>query len=141
MPADHDHRHHIGAAPRLGAPRDAVSLTTLGDALQRLGFVQADPIRAPARAQDLILRHRVQGYRAGDLDRAFHAWGWRRISSTPMASCQAGRATCCTRAPTWKAPPASMPPRALPPRCWISCGSAAPPTRATWRSASAGNAR
>lgn len=43
----------------------------LADALQRLGFVQADPIRAPARAQDLILRHRVRGYRVGDLDRAF----------------------------------------------------------------------
>ncbi len=45
--------------------------TTLADAVQRLGFVQADPIRAPARAQDLILRHRVSGYRAGDLERSF----------------------------------------------------------------------
>jgi uncharacterized protein YcaQ len=36
-----------------------------------MGFVQADPIRAPARAQDLILRHRVTGYRAGDLERRF----------------------------------------------------------------------
>ena len=43
----------------------------LGDAIATLGFVQADPIRAPARAQDLILRHRVEGYRAGDLDRDF----------------------------------------------------------------------
>jgi len=33
--------------------------------------VQADPIRAPARAQDLILRHRVKGYRAGDLERRY----------------------------------------------------------------------
>ena len=39
--------------------------------MARLGFVQADPIRAPARAQDLILRHRVTGYRAGDLERRF----------------------------------------------------------------------
>lgn len=38
------------------------------DAIHQLGFVQADPIRSPARAQDLILRHRVAGYRAGDLD-------------------------------------------------------------------------
>ena len=45
--------------------------TTLAGAVERLGFVQADPIRAPARAQDLILRHRVVGYRAGDLDRGF----------------------------------------------------------------------
>ena len=49
--------------------------TTLTDALRRLGFVQADPIRAPARAQDLILRHRVRGYRAGDLDRGFARLG------------------------------------------------------------------
>ena len=36
-----------------------------------MGFVQADPIRAPARAQDLILRHRVQDYKAGDLERRY----------------------------------------------------------------------
>jgi uncharacterized protein len=40
-------------------------------AIDRLGFVQADPIRAPARAQDLALRHRVADYRAGDLDRSY----------------------------------------------------------------------
>jgi uncharacterized protein YcaQ len=40
-------------------------------ALHRLGFVQADPIRAPARAQDLILRHRVKDYRGGDLERRY----------------------------------------------------------------------
>jgi uncharacterized protein YcaQ len=39
--------------------------------LQKFGFVQADPIRAPARAQDLILRHRVKNYRAGDLERLY----------------------------------------------------------------------
>ncbi len=49
--------------------------TTLADAVNRLGFVQADPIRAPARAQDLILRHRVSGYRAGDLERGFARLG------------------------------------------------------------------
>jgi len=43
----------------------------LGRAVAALGFVQADPIRAPARAQDLILRLRVKDYRAGDLERAF----------------------------------------------------------------------
>lgn len=47
--------------------------STLADALGQLGFVQADPIRAPARAQDLILRQRVRGYRVGDLDRAFQS--------------------------------------------------------------------
>jgi uncharacterized protein YcaQ len=45
--------------------------TTLKAAIQRMGFVQADPIRSPARAQDLILRHRVKGYRAGDLERRY----------------------------------------------------------------------
>lgn len=45
--------------------------TTLNRALQRIGFVQADPIRAPARAQDLILRHRVDNYRSDDLERRY----------------------------------------------------------------------
>jgi uncharacterized protein len=43
----------------------------LAAAVQMLRFVQVDPIRAPARAQDLILRHRVKGYRVGDLDARF----------------------------------------------------------------------
>ena len=45
--------------------------TTLQRAIDTLGFVQADPIRAPARAQDLTLRHRVANYRAGDLERRY----------------------------------------------------------------------
>jgi len=45
--------------------------TTLKRAIHRMGFVQADPIRAPARAQDLILRQRVKDYRAGDLERRY----------------------------------------------------------------------
>jgi uncharacterized protein len=45
--------------------------STLAHAIDALGFVQADPIRSPARAQDLILRHRVANYRAGDLERRF----------------------------------------------------------------------
>jgi len=45
--------------------------TTLFKAIERLGFVQADPIRAPARAQDLALRHRVRDYRAGDLEQRY----------------------------------------------------------------------
>src|SRR5260370_15330968 len=49
--------------------------TTLKRALNLLGFVQADPIRAPARAQDLILRHRVKDYRAGDLERLYTKLG------------------------------------------------------------------
>ena len=45
--------------------------TTLGRAVQRLGFIQADPLRVPARAQDLILRHRVRDYVVGNLDRGY----------------------------------------------------------------------
>jgi uncharacterized protein YcaQ len=45
--------------------------TTLQAAIARMGFVQADPIRSPARAQDLILRHRVENYIVGDLDRQY----------------------------------------------------------------------
>src|SRR5690349_7487687 len=60
---------------RFAVARSLFPPTTLGRALDRLGFVQADPIRAPARAQDLILRHRVRGYRAGDLERRYPALG------------------------------------------------------------------
>ncbi|HWJ48799.1 MAG TPA: crosslink repair DNA glycosylase YcaQ family protein, partial [Candidatus Udaeobacter sp.] len=49
--------------------------TTLKRALHRMQFVQADPIRAPARAQDLILRHRVKDYRAGELERRYRKVG------------------------------------------------------------------
>ena len=52
--------------------------TTLRKAIEHLGFVQADPIRSPARAQDLrYLRHRVKNYRAGDLERLYPKLGWR----------------------------------------------------------------
>ncbi len=43
----------------------------LQQALDTIGFLQADPIRAPARAQDLILMQRVSDYRAGDLERLY----------------------------------------------------------------------
>src|SRR5438045_165372 len=56
---------------RFTVARNFPKPTTLNRALQRIGFVQADPIRAPARAQDLILRHRVRNYHAGDLERRY----------------------------------------------------------------------
>lgn len=58
---------------RYAVARSLFPPTTLQRALNRMGFVQADPIRAPARAQDLTLRHRVRGYRAGDLERRYTA--------------------------------------------------------------------
>ncbi len=51
--------------------RSLFAPTDLPAAIDALGFVQLDPIRAPARAADLILRQRVTGYCAGDLDRAY----------------------------------------------------------------------
>jgi uncharacterized protein YcaQ len=60
-----DRLRHYAIARSLFKP------TTLRRAIDKLGFVQADPIRAPARAQDLTLRHRVTGYRAGDLERRY----------------------------------------------------------------------
>ncbi len=56
---------------RFTVARNFFKPTTLKRALHRMGFVQADPIRAPARAQDLILRHRVGNYHAGDLERRY----------------------------------------------------------------------
>jgi uncharacterized protein len=65
MPITLDHLRRYAVARSLFKP------TTLKDALHRLGFVQADPIRSPARAQDLILRHRAKDYHAGDLERLY----------------------------------------------------------------------
>lgn len=65
MPITLNHLRRYAIARSLFKP------TTLARAIQKLGFVQADPIRAPARAQDLTLRHRVTAYRAGDLERRY----------------------------------------------------------------------
>jgi uncharacterized protein len=69
MPLTLDHLRRHAVARSLFAP------TTLPRALDTLGFVQADPIRAPARAQDLTLRHRVRDYRAGDLEARYPKLG------------------------------------------------------------------
>ena len=56
---------------RYAIARSLFRATTLPRAIARLGFVQADPMRAPARAQDLILAQRVKNYRAGELERRY----------------------------------------------------------------------
>ncbi len=56
---------------RFTAARNFFIPTTLKRALHKMEFVQADPIRAPARAQDLILRQRVKDYKAGELERRY----------------------------------------------------------------------
>ena len=66
-------RIDLATLRRHAIARSLVARSDLASALRDLGFVQADPIRAPARAQDLVLRHRVPGYRAGDLDRLYPA--------------------------------------------------------------------
>ena len=74
---DGDWEYHLGMRVtldhlrRYAIARSLFKPTTLRRAIDKLGFVQADPIRAPARAQDLTLRHRVAGYRAGDLERRY----------------------------------------------------------------------
>lgn len=65
----------LDALRQYAVARTLFAPTSLPAAITRLGFVQADPIRAPARAQDLTLRHRVKGYRAGDLERRYAALG------------------------------------------------------------------
>jgi uncharacterized protein YcaQ len=56
---------------RYAIARSLFKPTSLPRAIARLGFVQADPMRAPARAQDLILVQRVKNYRAGELERRY----------------------------------------------------------------------
>ncbi len=65
MPPSLDDLRRHALARSLFAP------TTLPKALARLRFVQADPIRAPARAQDLTLFQRVADYRVGELERRY----------------------------------------------------------------------
>lgn len=60
---------------RFAVFRSLFTPLTLERAIDRMGFVQADPIRSPARAQDLTLRHRVRDYRAGDLERRYPSLG------------------------------------------------------------------
>jgi hypothetical protein len=65
----------LDALRRFAVANSLFTPTTLKHALHKLGFVQADPIRAPARAQDLMLRHRVKNYRVGDLERRYAKLG------------------------------------------------------------------
>lgn len=55
-------RRFVRLATGLDAP-----FAGIGAALDHLGFVQIDPINVCGRMQDHILRHRVAGYREGDL--------------------------------------------------------------------------
>jgi uncharacterized protein len=65
------HQVGLNSLRSFAVARSLFTPTKLATAIRRLGFVQADPIRSPARAQDLTLRHRVTNYRAGDLERKY----------------------------------------------------------------------
>lgn len=65
----------LEALRRYAVARTFFARVSLPVAMERLGFVQADPIRAPARAQDLTLRHRVKDYVAGDLEKRYAELG------------------------------------------------------------------
>ena len=56
---------------RFAVARNFPKPVTLKQLFTRIGFVQADPIRSPARAQDLVLRQRVKNYHAGDLEKLY----------------------------------------------------------------------
>ena len=61
----------VDALRRYAVARSLFVPDELVAAIKKLGYLQADPIRAPARAQDLILRHRVIDYRADDLEKSY----------------------------------------------------------------------
>lgn len=67
----HTHPITLETLRRYAVQRILFAATTLPDALTKIGFVQIDPIKAPAPAHDLILRHRVQDYKKGDIERAY----------------------------------------------------------------------
>jgi uncharacterized protein len=56
---------------QLASSHSLFSKRSLGDTIETMGFIQADPIRSPARAQDLILRQRVNDYQVGDLEKNY----------------------------------------------------------------------
>ena len=118
---------------RYAVARTLFKPTTLARAIDKLGFVQADPIRAPARAQDLMLRHRVAGYRAGDLERRYARLDDRgRLPSSTTASCRAAHlALMHPRIATQRVDAGDA--GARPPRCSPSSASAGRPIRARSR--------
>ena len=79
----------LDALRRYAVARTLFTPTTLPRAIGTLGFVQADPIRAPARAQDLTLRHRVRTTAPATSSAATRGWPSKRTSSSTTASCRA----------------------------------------------------
>ena len=63
----------LDALRRYAVARSLFAPSSIEQAIKKLGYLQADPIRAPARAQDLILRHRVSDYRVDELEKQYAA--------------------------------------------------------------------
>ena len=63
-------RRFLRRALGLDAPHPDV-----GAALDHFGYIQIDPLNICGRMHDHILRHRVTGYREGDLMRHLHGDG------------------------------------------------------------------
>ena len=78
--------HTVDELRRFTVARNFPIHTSLRRALQTLGSVQADPDRAPARAQGLIMRHRVNDYQARYLDVITLNSTLKRISSSITAT-------------------------------------------------------
>lgn len=71
MPSARPASPSVATLRALALARALPARATLQQVIDRMGYVQADPIQAPARAQDLILVQRVDGYRAGDLEKNY----------------------------------------------------------------------
>ncbi|GHA69105.1 hypothetical protein GCM10009007_07410 [Formosimonas limnophila] len=56
---------------RYAIRRTLFTAASVPDAIAKIGFVQIDPINAPAPAHDLILRHRVPDYKKGDVEQVY----------------------------------------------------------------------
>ena len=63
----------LGAQGLLDTPQRTASKTSLLELIQRLGFVQIDSINVVARAHDLTLLSRLDGYKPEQLDHLFCA--------------------------------------------------------------------
>ncbi len=113
---------------RFAVTRSLFTPTSLARAIDKLAFVQADPIRAPARAQDLTLRHRVRGYRAGDLERRYASLGIEEDVFINYGFLP--RSVQALMHPRARAPARST--VAASARCWTSSRSAASSIRAKW---------
>jgi hypothetical protein len=85
MPPLRISRSHAGRFMRRATLLDAPAADPAA-VLAHLGYVQIDPINVCGRMHDLILRHRVIGYKEGDLMRHLHGAGAEPKSASDRAA-------------------------------------------------------